>query len=1006
MARRAVNPIAFEAIAIEGALIAPGMLGRIGALAAGEQTEADYRLDPGIRIRDEIGFAFASAETPWARFQRSREAGGGARAITRFATDLLHQVFGFDSLEPIEPPVVEGRVFPIRLAALGGRVPVVVAPPRAEGAKRSGLDESLPQFAEATRRRSATLLLQEYLNATKAGLWGIALDGLTLRILRNNVSLTRPAWIEADLERILGDRLFADFSVLWLLLHETRFGGPNAAPVDCPIERWRETARAEGVKARERLRGGFEKALAALGDGFLKHPANTALREALTTGALDDRGYFQELLRLVYRFIFLFTAEDRDQLHPPEAKEPAKRLYAEGYSLSRLRDHAVRRAAYDGHHDLYEGIKLVSARLAVGEPKLGLPALGGLFLPDTTPDLDRAILGNRSLLTAIFDLAWLADRESGGIERINWRDMETEELGSVYEGLLELTPGLETGATGFSFAKGDESKDNVRKRSGSYYTPDVLVQLLLDAALDPVIDAAVKANSGREVSALLDLDIIDPACGSGHFLLAAGRRIAQRIVQIENPGAPSDENYRHALREVARHCLYGVDRNPLAVELCKVALWIETVEPGKPLSFLDGRIREGDSLVGVFDLATLADGIPDEAYKALASDDKAAARYYAARNSKERKDRPSLPLAGSLTPLSRAARSVEGMPEDEVAEIERKAAAFCALATHPDSWRIEIACDLFIAAFFAPKTGPVPNNPNTVTIPTTDHLWRKLNNEQLYGPLEAAAIDVARDVHAFHWPLAFPEVFAKGGFDCVLGNPPWVRQELLTPIKRQLSTFAAFASTADSSVYFLERSVQITRPRGRIALLTPNKWLRAAYGENLREVLRKRCRLHLLVDFGHSRNLFPDADTFPAAVNLEPAGSPVPNSETFRFVKAHDADRERHPLPQLIRQHAISINHGYLRRDGWRLEGSAASDFFIRLMATGQPLEAVLRGPMLSGLKTGLNRAFYIQSSLRDAMLRADPNSEPLFKRFLRGRDVKRWVPVWEDQWHIVIPSS
>jgi hypothetical protein len=534
------------------------------------------------------------------------------------------------------------------------------------------------------------------------------------------------------------------------------------------------------------LRGGFEKALVALGDGFLKHPANAALREALITGALDDRGYFQELLRLVYRFIFLFTAEDRDLLHPPQATEAAKRLYAEGYSLSRLRDRAVRRAAYDAHYDLYEGVKLVSARLVVGEPKLALPALGGLFLAGMTPHLERARLDNRALLTAIFDLGWLADRESGGIERINWRDMETEELGSVYESLLELTPRLETGATGFSFAEGAETKGNARKTSGSYYTPDALVQLLLDSALDPVIEAAVEANPGREVEALLGLDVLDPACGSGHFLLAAARRIAQRIVQTESPGAPSLDDYRHASREVARHCLYGVDRNPLAVELCKVALWIETVEPGKPLSFLDGRIREGDSLIGVFDLAILGDGIPDEAYKALTGDDKAVARYYVERNRKERRGRPSLPLAGSLATLTRAARSVEAMPEDNVAEIEKKAAAFTALAKRPEAWDFEIACDLFVAPFFAPKIGAIPGNPNTVTIPTTDHLWRKLDGQRLYPPLEAAGVDAAKRVGAFHWPIEFPEVFAKGGFDCVIGNPPWER------VKLQEEEFFAF----------------------------------------------------------------------------------------------------------------------------------------------------------------------------------------------------------------------
>jgi hypothetical protein len=778
MARQSRQPIAFDALTIEGALLAPDMLGRIGAAEAGEQTEADYRLEPGTKLRDEIGFAFAMGETLWARFRQSRKANPGISGVERFAFDLLRQVFGFDSLVAITPPTTEGRSFPIRYAALDGRVPVVIAQPPLENARRGGLDESHEWFGDGGRKRSATLLVQEYLNAEDQSLWGLALDGVTLRILRDNASMTRPAWIEANLERIFTDRLFADFSVLWLLLHESRFGQTKTPPTDCPLERWRERARAEGVKARERLRDGVEAALLALGSGFLKHPANQDLRTALTGGRFDAKGYFQELLRLVYRLIFLFTGEDRGLLHPHGAPDPARKLYAEGYSLARLRERAVRRTAYDSHHDLFEGAKIVFRALASGQPKLALPALGGLFLPGTTPHLDAAKLGNRDLLTAIYRLAWLIDRDSGRIERVNWRDMETEELGSVYESLLELAPRVTSGAGGFEFAGGAEAKGNARKTTGSYYTPDSLVQLLLDSALDPVIEAAVAAKPGRPVDALLDLTVIDPACGSGHFLLAAARRIAARIAREQSPGAPSGDDYRHALREVARHCLYGVDRNPLAVELCKVAIWIETVEPGKPLSFLDGRIRQGDSLIGVFDLASLADGVPDEAYKPLTGDDKAVAKYYATRNRKERKDRPSLPFAGSLATLSKAASRLDAMPEDDLAGIAAKQQALTILENSPEAWTLRVACDLFVAAFFAPKTGEVPKNPNTVTIPTTDHLWRKLDGQQLYGPLEAAGIDLSGRVSAFHWPLVFPEVFAKGGFDCVLGNPPWEVSQL------------------------------------------------------------------------------------------------------------------------------------------------------------------------------------------------------------------------------------
>jgi type I restriction-modification system DNA methylase subunit len=235
---------------------------------------------------------------------------------------------------------------------------------------------------------------------------------------------------------------------------------------------------------------------------------------------------------------------------------------------------------------------IVFAALASGEPRLGLPPLGGLFELATISELEGARLANRDLMEAIYRLAWL--KEPSGLVPVNWRDMETEELGSVYESLLELTPRLTADGRGFAFAEAGEAKGNARKTTGSYYTPDSLVQALLDSALDPVLDR-VEAEADDPAKALSSVTVIDPACGSGHFLLAAARRIATRLARARTGGVASAEDYRHALREVARASIHGVDRNPLAVELTKVALWIETVEPGKPLGFLDANIRCGDS---------------------------------------------------------------------------------------------------------------------------------------------------------------------------------------------------------------------------------------------------------------------------------------------------------------------------------------------------------------------------------------------------------------------------
>src|SRR5262249_3095388 len=175
-------------------------------------------------------------------------------------------------------------------------------------------------------------------------------------------------------------------------------------------------------------------------------------------------------------------------------------------------------------------------------------------------------------MEAAWRLAWLKDES--GLAPVNWRDMETEELGSVYESLLELTPQLNGDGRTFKFAEGGEAKGHARKTTGSYYTPDSLVQALLDSALDPVLDR-VETEAEDPAAALLSVAVLDPACGSGHFLLAAARRIATRVARARAHGLASPTDFRHALREVARACIHGVDRNPMAVELSKLALWIE-----------------------------------------------------------------------------------------------------------------------------------------------------------------------------------------------------------------------------------------------------------------------------------------------------------------------------------------------------------------------------------------------------------------------------------------------
>lgn len=770
--RKSVSAL-FDAVTLEGGLISPAMLARIAARNAGEQSEADYGVPKGLTLRDEIARYYRIGQAQFKELFSSPTP--STNATINFVSSLLRDVFGFPDVRPVGTRSLDGRHFAVTLEGHRGRVPIVVVPPADD------LDHASIHLPTDGRRRSAASSVQDWLNASSDALWGFCCNGERIRLVRDNASLTRPAYVEANLRQLFEGENFADFAALWLLIHSTRFGAQKATISDSTLEHWREAGSKEGLVARDRLRDGVETALLALGNGFLSHTDNGTLRERLAQGELPLQDFFGQLLRLVYRLIFLLAAEDRGLLHPPGASTTVRKLYADGYSLGSLRDRAVRRTAWDRHHDRWEGLLVTFTALANGEQRLGIPALGGLFSPNVISDLEAGHLANRSLMEAIYRLAWLKDDSI--LTPVNWRDMETEELGSVYESLLELTPRLLDHGRGFAFVEGAETKGNERKTSGSYYTPDSLVQTLLDSTLDPVLNR-VEAEANDPADALLGITLIDPACGSGHFLLAAARRIATRVARARTGGVAAASDYRHALRDVVRTCVYGVDRNPMAVELTKVALWIETVEPGKPLGFLDANIRCGDSLLGLFDLEVLRKGIPDAAYKPLSGDDRVTARDFAKRNKAERDGQGALRLLGgsgqlpSAPPLAGAARTLRALPEDDSAQIESKRKKFVESQADPERWKWHVAADAYLAAFLVPKTKGSSAGDKTATIPTTEDVWHVLQGGQLYGPLFGRVQNLAIKAGVFHWPLEFADVMGAGGFDIVLGNPPWDRIKL------------------------------------------------------------------------------------------------------------------------------------------------------------------------------------------------------------------------------------
>ncbi|MFJ8989957.1 Eco57I restriction-modification methylase domain-containing protein [Streptomyces sp. NPDC102279] len=642
-------------------------------------------------------------------------------------------------------------------------------------------------------------MLQECLNRTEAHLWGILTNGRQVRLLRDSSALATASYVEFDLESIFDGELFSEFVLLYRLLHVSRFEVTEGAPPSaCRLEKWRTEAIASGTRALDQLRKGVQDAITALGTGFLRHPENTDLREDVRPKPLQAA-----LLRLVYRLLFVFVAEDRDALLSPKADAQARERYEAYFSSARLRAHARKRRG-TAHGDLYEALGIVLTALGDerGRPELGLPGLGGLF-NDTDADapLRGLKLSNEALLTAVRHLSQVRDGSSGRWRAVDYRHLDAEELGSVYESLLELEPKHSTADRTFTLIA---VAGNTRKTTGSYYTPSSLIESLLDSTLEPVIWGAVKrgeeavSKSGATdpadaiVNELLSITVCDPACGSGHFLVAAARRIAKQVAAVrERNPEPTLDTVRHALHEVVARCIYGVDLNPMAVELAKVSLWLEALEPGKPLGFLDAHVKHGNGLVGATP-KLLASGIPTDAFKPIEGDEKGIAADLQRRNRAQLGGQDEL-LFDTAAPVGNTRYAAElgritAAPADSLTQVRDQESAYRIYVGSSDYLQDLHAADAWCAAFVWPKQPDAPEAP-------TDQLFRALRGHDRTSVPDATHAEILRlrDAYGFfHWHLEFPEVFSvpksgagvqpktgwAGGFDAVMGNPPWERVKL------------------------------------------------------------------------------------------------------------------------------------------------------------------------------------------------------------------------------------
>ena len=796
--------------------------------------EQDFAMD--IPVSAAIDYVWSSLRNDWSFY---KERAGNERLVnkdpygTRRARDLMErllQSLGYSLDRQATNIEVAGTGYDITYTCQPlGKMPFIVI---GEGIHADGSIDTLDKCSldyrakGGMRKKSAHATMLEYLNATE-NVYGIISNGQILRLIRNSGQLVKLTYIEFDLRRMLEEDKYTEFCLMFRLLHASRFQSKGDEP--CVMERWFNMSIESGNRIRNGLSLAVQKTMETIGNAVLtsEGKGNEALRNAFSEGTMDAAKLNKELIHFIYRLLFLFIIEERglvyqipDSPDAPDYKQLCEwqDIYKKFYAASRLRH--LSELAYlkqRQYFDLWQGLM---DTFHLFEPdtfgeRLGIKPLGGvLFGKETLHWLKQCQVSNHDVLTAFSALNEFTDERQQRV-KINYSSLDVEEFGSVYEGILEMRPFVQPGVSAadwqFGFVGGLD-----RQSTSSYYTRPDLVQNLIKTTLEPVIKEKISKLTSTEdkVKALLNMKVCDAASGSGHIVLAMARTIAWYICTLRTgEDNPASLDYRQALREVISRCVYAVDYNPDAVELCKVVLWIEGYCAGKPLSFLDHHIRCGNSVLGVSDLQMLIDGVPD---KALTAEDKDTLKALKKMNQEAIKavnggsDNGQLPglensfgvenMTAAQIGLADNIRFINHLPEDTLEEEIIKQERWKELM---DSARVDClrrACDIYTYAFYKTvkhyeilkENGGVNGNLLLeAEVPYTKTVMRALQEidameclekgkplptyyRQLSSDFKTEVRRMADEQRFFHWCVEFPEVFAANkGFDVMCGNPPW-----------------------------------------------------------------------------------------------------------------------------------------------------------------------------------------------------------------------------------------
>ncbi|HEV7268791.1 MAG TPA: Eco57I restriction-modification methylase domain-containing protein [Falsiroseomonas sp.] len=878
--------------------------------------------------------------------------------------------------------------------------------------------------------------------------WGLLTNGRLWRLYWQDARSRAEGFLEADLAWLATPAARDTLKTFLLLFRRDAFL-PDAE------------GRSFLLRALDSAREFEERITEALSRAVFEgvYPALlAALSAADPEAAPHDPAWMVELrdaaLVLLYRLLFLLYAEDRDLL-------PAEHRGYAPLSLTGIR-RELRQAV---EHEREPGagtawwrrFAALCGYVDTGNDRMGLPPYnGGLFAAGRAKLLDRLALTDADFAPILRGLS-LRETGAGPPAWINYRDLSVQQLGTIYEALLERGVRAEAGRVV------PVPDDGARHTAGVYYTRSAaLVRFTLGGAVDPLLAAARDAFAARletlagdrrpaaqrcadlarfdPAEAMLRLRILDPAMGSGHFLVTLADHMADAILaaMAEAADAAEEIGYVSPLaagiaqerdeiegtartrgwavkgdflgdrqivrRLVLKRVLHGVDLNPLAVELAKLSLWLHSFTVGAPLSFLDHHLRVGDSLLGAG---------PDEL------------RELVDAAGKTRKG-SALHLAAPLREARSAAlsmRGVELLTDADIAQVYQSQQHFADLERGTAPLRAFL--DAMNARDFLPK---LPK-PEAKARAAAESAWlddvagdpvalaggaapRDVPQASAIAGLLATLRPISQARRFLHWPVAFPNIWrdltGEGGFDAVVGNPPYVRQEAITAIKPALKARYAEVhdGVADLYVYFFAAALRLLRPGGRLAFVVNNKWLRAGYAEALRGRIAGHAWLEAVTDFGHAKAFFPGVDAFPSVVCIRRPDPAEAAPEAVR-VAAVPRDLVRpDALAEQVAAAAFPLPRAAFTREAWVLEPPDVRALMAKLSRVGVKLRDYAGAAPYRGVLTGLNEAFVVDQATRDRLVAEDPRSADLLRRFLRGQDIERWASDWAGLWMIVLKSS